>query len=151
MPARLVKTGGWAHTLRLIATLSVAALTACATPPQRQAADEPKAERINPVRGQAEAIASGEKHYARHCASCHGEGATKPGPAADLRNIGRTCRRLTEPGLQQRCHLDADVYFLKTVEEGKLRLGIRHMPAWKDLISTEEAWAIQAFIETRPR
>lgn len=147
MPARLVSPGRpRSAALAGLAALLLAAAQACTLP---ASAPDSKAERGNPLRGDPQRIAAGAAAYAQSCARCHGEDATRPGPAADLRLIGRYCGRLDDPGLKQRCLLDADAWFLKSVEEGKVRLGIRHMPAWKRQLSTELIWSIQAYVESR--
>lgn len=105
----------------------------------------------NPYRGNPLAVEIGRSAYAQACARCHGEEASTMGPAADLRLLGRYCNRIADPTLRGRCVRDADFYFLKTVREGKLRLGIRHMPAWGDRLAQPLAWSIQAFIEARRR
>lgn len=107
----------------------------------------------NPYRGATDAreqvLAVGATAYAQACARCHGAEAMPPAPAADLRIIGRYCNRLGDPALRARCLDDADAYFLKTVKEGKVRLDIRHMPAWKHLLSERQIWAIQLYTESR--
>lgn len=104
----------------------------------------------NPYRNDPGAVlAVGESAYAQACARCHGQDATAPGPAADLRLVGRYCNRVAEGALRNRCRDDADAYFSKTVRDGKVRLGIRHMPAFEDVIPPDLTWAIQSFIESR--
>jgi mono/diheme cytochrome c family protein len=44
---------------------------------------------------------------------------------------------------------DNDHYFKKIVQDGKVVVGVRHMPAWRDALLQEDVWAIQAFIESR--
>ena len=44
---------------------------------------------------------------------------------------------------------DNDTYFSKTVQQGKVIVGVMHMPPWKDVLSQELVWAIQRFIESR--
>lgn len=103
----------------------------------------------NPYRGDAQAIAIGREAFNQSCAACHGVDAdASRSPAPDLRRIGRACRRVTHPALQRRCHSDADYYFRTTVEKGKTKLGIEHMPPWKGVLSTELIWAIRSFVET---
>jgi mono/diheme cytochrome c family protein len=105
----------------------------------------------NPYRGQAGVMAAGEAAYARHCAECHGENATRPvaeGP--DLRRLNSFCKRLQDPALKDHCLRDVDRYFLTSVLEGKRRAGLMHMPAWRDVLPPETIWAIRSFTETRP-
>jgi mono/diheme cytochrome c family protein len=105
----------------------------------------------NPYRGDAVAIRLGAAAYELHCATCHGENATRPvaeGP--DLRRLNSFCSLLSEAPLRQHCLRDVDTYFLHSVREGKLRAGQMHMPAWKDILPQELIWAIRSFTETRP-
>lgn len=105
----------------------------------------------NPYRGDAVAIGVGAAAYEQHCATCHGESATRPvaeGP--DLRRLNGFCNRLTEAPLRQHCLRDVDSYFLHSVREGKLRAGQMHMPAWKHVLPQELIWAIRSFTESRP-
>lgn len=111
--------------------------------------DEWRAE--NPYRGDARAIAAGQTLYAAHCARCHGEDASGRGPAADLRVLGRYCRRIADEDLRRRCARDADDYFRRSVLFGKVRLGIVHMPPWKDVLSQEAVWALRSFVGTRDK
>lgn len=97
-------------------------------------------------------LARGAQAYGQHCAQCHGDAAVQPsaeGP--DLRRLDSFCRRLHDPQLKTRCQFDVDSYFSLSVQEGKVRAGVVHMPAWKTQISADTAWAIQRFVETRPR
>ncbi|TVT75900.1 MAG: c-type cytochrome [Denitromonas halophila] len=103
----------------------------------------------NPYRNDPRAIAIGRDAFNQSCASCHGVDAdASRSPAPDLRRIGRLCARVPEPDLKRRCLADADVYFRSTVEKGKIKLGIEHMPPWKDILPTELIWAIRSFVET---
>ncbi len=149
MPARLVSQRALRPTLGIgLATLLALTVQACSTlsiaPPTRTTDAW-----TNPLRGDAASIDAGAVAYAQSCARCHGKEATQPGPAANLRLIGRYCGRLDDPTLKQRCTEDADAYFLKSVEDGKVRLDVRHMPGWKGQLSTEQVWAIQAYVESR--
>lgn len=105
----------------------------------------------NPYRSLPAAAKIGEAAYARHCASCHGEGAVTPsaeGP--ELRRLNTFCNRLKDPSLKDRCLRDVDTYFMRSVLEGKIRAGSVHMPGWKDVLPQETIWAIRSFTETRP-
>ena len=107
----------------------------------------------NPYRGQAAAetaLALGQAAYNQACARCHGvDASTNAAPAPDLRNLDRGCRRIADPTLKARCQADNDAYFAKTVRQGKVILGVTHMPPWQGVLSQELAWAIQVFIESR--
>ena len=93
---------------------------------------------------------AGEAAYAQACARCHGaDASTNAAPAPDLRNLDRGCRRIADPALKARCQADNDAYFAKTVRQGKVILGVTHMPPWQGVLSQELAWAIQVFVESR--
>ena len=84
------------------------------------------------------------------CARCHGaDASTNAAPAPDLRNLNRSCRRIADAELKAWCLRDNDAYFAKTVREGKIIVGVTHMPPWQGVLSQELAWAIQVFIESR--
>lgn len=105
----------------------------------------------NPYRGNASVIAPGEVAYQAHCASCHGDEASRSvAEAPDLRRLNLFCLRLKDEALHQRCLKDVDTYYLHSVREGKVRAGVVHMPAWKDQLSPHEIWAIRTFVESRP-
>jgi mono/diheme cytochrome c family protein len=106
---------------------------------------------VNPYRGDAAAAAIGGQAYARHCAQCHGSESARTVPEApDLRRLNSTCNRLNQAALRPRCLADVDAYYLMSVREGKLRAGLRHMPAWEGQLPQETIWAIRSFTETRP-
>ncbi len=97
-------------------------------------------------------LTQGRQAYAQHCASCHGNDGVNPSAEApDLRRLNSFCLRLKTPVLATRCQQDVDAYFSQSVQEGKVRAGLVHMPAWKDVLAPQTAWAIQRFVETRPR
>lgn len=103
----------------------------------------------NPYRGNLDAIAIGREAFNQACATCHGldaDGSRMPAP--DLRRIGRSCTRLVPGDWKRRCESDADHYFKHSVEAGKVKVGIRHMPAWKGILSVELIWAIRTFAES---
>lgn len=100
----------------------------------------------------AQVQADGRAAYARHCARCHGADAVRPmAEAPDLRRLNSVCVRLKNEALARRCQQDVDAYFSQSVQEGKVRAGIEHMPAWRDTLAPGTAWAIQLFIEAQPR
>lgn len=103
----------------------------------------------NPYRDNSEVLAAGEVAYERYCAECHGERSTRPvaeGP--DLRRLNSFCKRLADVPLRGLCLRDVDTYFLRSVHEGKLRAGLMHMPAWKDVLPQETIWAIRSYTES---
>jgi mono/diheme cytochrome c family protein len=146
-----------ARLLTAAAVLSLAAsLCAAAPPPPAAAADTlrlpappmPWPEE-NPYRGNKLAVAIGRDAFNHFCARCHGLNAdASRSPAPDVRRIGGTCKRVRDPALQQRCTQDADVYFRDSVLKGKVKVGVRHMPAWQDVLTPELVWAIRSYVES---
>ena len=135
------------------ALLGLAPLAALATEPVpaglRPLADGWLA--VNPYRGDAAAASIGGQAYSRHCAQCHGTDSARTVPEApDLRRLNSFCNRLNQEALKPRCLADVDRYYLLSVREGKLRAGLRHMPAWEGQLPQETIWAIRSFTETRP-
>ena len=89
--------------------------------------------------------------YGQHCARCHGaESANSVSEGPDLRRLNSFCNQLNRAELKPRCLADVDRYFLLSVREGKVRSGLRHMPAWEGVLPQETLWAIRSFTETRP-
>ncbi len=103
----------------------------------------------NPYRGDARATAAGQTLFVAHCQRCHGENASGRGPAPDLRVLGRYCMRIADKELHARCMRDADDYFRRSVLFGKVRMGVVHMPPWKDVLSQEAIWALRTYVGTR--
>ena len=105
----------------------------------------------NPYRGNAGAASIGGVAYAQHCAQCHGaDSARSVAEAPDLRRLNHFCNRLNQAALKPLCLADVDRYYLLSVREGKVRAGLRHMPAWEGVLPQETLWAIRSFVETRP-
>lgn len=106
---------------------------------------------VNPYRGDADAARIGGSAYEQHCAKCHGaDGARTVAEAPDLRRLNNFCKQLRQDDLKPLCLADVDRYYLLSVREGKLRAGLRHMPAWEGVLPQETLWAIRSFTETRP-
>lgn len=104
----------------------------------------------NPYRGNAGVIAQGQQHFETHCASCHGHEASQATPEGpDLRRLDSFCLRLKDAVLKSHCVQDVDTYFLQSVREGKVRAGVRYMPAWEGVLSQEQMWAIKTYVESR--
>jgi len=103
----------------------------------------------NPYRGIALAAVIGRDAFNQTCAVCHGPDAdASKSPAPDLRRLGRTCKRVRDTTLKQRCLQDVDVYFRNSVLKGKVKVGVRHMVAWEGILTPEVIWAIRTFIES---
>lgn len=104
----------------------------------------------NPYRGNPEAVAIGQQAYNQACARCHGaDASTNAAPAPDLRQLNRYCKRIGDAELKAACLRDNDAYFAKTVRNGKIIVGVTHMPPWQGVLKQELAWAIQTFVEFR--
>ncbi len=103
----------------------------------------------NPYRGNPLAAAVGRSAFNQSCAGCHGQDADGArAPAPDLRRLGRSCQRVQNLALKQRCIEDVDHHFRTSVLRGKVKVGVRHMPAWEPVLPPEVVWAIRTFIET---
>jgi len=106
--------------------------------------------KTNPFRELPVAVDIGRSAFNQSCARCHGTDANPSGaPAPDLRQLERGCRRIGDAEIKARCMADNDTYFSKSVREGKIIVGVTHMPPWKSVLSQEIVWSIQAFIESR--
>lgn len=104
----------------------------------------------NPYRGNPLALTIGQQAYNQACARCHGaDASTNAAPAPDLRQLNRFCKRISDAELNAACLRDNDAYFAKTVRNGKIIVGVTHMPPWQGVLKQELAWAIQVFIESR--
>jgi mono/diheme cytochrome c family protein len=90
---------------------------------------------VNPLSGNAKAIASGKSWFRGVCASCHGgraDGQGERGTGADLRKLQLGFRR-----------------YVQTVKNGRQVQGrIQGMPAWGGLIDDKTIYEIGAYLET---
>lgn len=106
----------------------------------------------NPYRGNPRAADIGRQAFNRACARCHGpDGDNKGQVGPDLLKLDRACSRIADPAIRQMCIVDNDQYFLKSVQDGKTRVGVVHMPAWKDVLPPAAIWTIRTFLESRSR
>ncbi len=102
----------------------------------------------NPYRGNEAVAAIGKEIFTENCVRCHGADATgRSSIGANLQLVGRFCRRISDETLVPRCLADADDYFRRSVQGGKIRLGLTYMPPWKDVFSQEEIWALRTYVE----
>jgi len=106
---------------------------------------------VNPYRGNAQAVEVGNSAFHQACARCHGVDANPSGslPAPDLRQLHRFCGRIADTNLRARCMSDNDHFFNTSVQEGKVIVGVVHMPRWKETLNQQTIWAIQTYIESR--
>lgn len=83
------------------------------------------------------AVRIGAVGYSQNCARCHGLEGVSGGMAPDLR------------------YLDADAYgdewYVDRVRNGVTQNGGVKMPPFDDILNQEAAWAIRAYLETRPQ
>ena len=106
----------------------------------------------NPYRGNARAAEIGRSAFNQACSRCHGVDAVNKGQVGpDLLRMDRSCPRIADPVVRQMCILDQDDFFLKSVQDGKTRVGVVHMPAWKDVLPPAAIWTIRTFLESRSR
>lgn len=103
----------------------------------------------NPVRGDERVLPQGAAAFEKHCAQCHGHESSQTPEGPDLRRLDTFCRKLQDPGLKDHCLKDVDTYYWRSVLEGKVRAGLRHMPAWQDVLPEDTIWAIKTYIESR--
>jgi mono/diheme cytochrome c family protein len=110
----------------------------------------PPAGEGNPYRGNARAAEIGRTLFNQTCARCHGVDAVSrnmPGP--DLTRLDKACRPIADPAVRAHCLADNDAYFLDSVQNGKVRVGVSHMPAWKTVLSPQLIWTLRTFVESR--
>ncbi len=103
----------------------------------------------NPYRGNATAAALGRSIFNQTCARCHGiDAVSKNLPGPDLTRLDRACRRIADPTIKALCLADNDAFFLDSARNGKVRVGVTHMPSWKNVLSDQHLWAIRTFLES---
>ena len=92
----------------------------------------------NPVKSDAESIASGKELWAKHCQSCHGKSGKGDGSkAAQLKT---TPEDLSKPEIQKQ---PDGAFFFKTSE------GREDMPSFKKKITDEDdIWALVNYIRS---
>ncbi|MGL4410027.1 MAG: c-type cytochrome [Zoogloea sp.] len=110
----------------------------------------PEVVRENPYRQNPEAIALGRSLFNQNCARCHGADAINQGQVGpDLTKLERACLSLQVPEQKQQCLRDNDHFFFQSVQEGKRRVGVEHMPPWAGVLNPQQIWAIRSFVESR--
>ena len=88
--------------------------------------------RLNPMAGDAQAVAAGRKLYVQHCAECHGTAAEGGAKAPSLR------------ALEVQDAAPGTLFWI--VSNGVIRRG---MPAWSKLPEPER-WQIVSFLKSLP-
>jgi mono/diheme cytochrome c family protein len=104
----------------------------------------PYAAMTNPAARTGATVRRGAKIYAANCVSCHGTSG---------QGDGRTGRNLSPPPgnlvwLSQMPVSRWDPFMYWTVAEGGTAFGTA-MPAYKETLSTEDIWAVIAYVEAR--
>lgn len=106
--------------------------------------------KTNPYRGNTDVVPTGRAIFNQSCAVCHGGDAIgNRSPAPDLRRLDGFCRRIVDEPIRQHCLSDVDVYFHKTVLEGKTIVHTVHMPPWRGVLTEEQIWSVKTFIESQ--
>lgn len=102
----------------------------------------PYAGMTNPLRPKRKTLEMGEAIYKEHCAACHGSDGAGDGPAG---------RSLSPPPgnlvwLSDVPERQWDEFMFWTISEGGTALGTS-MPAYKQLLTREQIWAVTAYIQ----
>lgn len=95
----------------------------------------PELLKVNPYRGNPDAIAIGQSAYGQNCARCHGLDAISGGIAPDLRYLDEG-----EAG---------DEWFMERYHKGAVRDGKVYMPAMGETLGQKAGWAIRAWLDTK--
>lgn len=90
--------------------------------------------KVNPYRGNKEAIEIGQEAFTENCARCHGLEAKSGGIAPDLRFLPKGD--------------DGDEWFQHRVINGSVRDGRVYMPKMYPTLSQEGLWCIRSWLET---
>ena len=92
----------------------------------------------NPVKADAESLATGKELWAKHCQSCHGK--TGKGDGSKAAQLKTTPDDLSKPDIQKQ---PDGAFFYKTSE------GREDMPSFKKKIpDQEDIWAVVNYIRT---
>lgn len=103
---------------------------------------EPYDSMTNPLPKTHETLEKGKAVYAEHCASCHGDQGAGDGEAGrDLSPPPGNLVWLSDVPEKQ-----WDAYMYWSTAEGGIILGT-DMPAYKDTLSSDEIWAVTAYIQ----
>jgi mono/diheme cytochrome c family protein len=134
-------TKGTAQCL-LVAFVAAAGTTPCAVrafdPTWRAPAKDAK--RKNPIRADAESIATGAALYKRQCAACHGATGAGDGPA--VAELSRKPESLKDPELAKES--DGEIFW-------KLTVGKKPMPSFVQWLSEDDRWHVINYVRTLAR
>ena len=95
----------------------------------------------NPYRGDAASVARGELLWTLHCVSCHGPEAVGDGPASAL--LPKRPKDLTM--------IAPAPIFPDGIVAFRISQGKNTMPAWQDVLQTEQIWDLVSFIRSKSR
>lgn len=98
----------------------------------------------NPLPTVGATVERGAKVYAANCASCHGQTGLGDGPAGH----GLNPPPVSLAWLSRMPMANWDPFMFWTVEEGGAAYGTA-MPAFKESLSKDDAWAVIAYIQAR--
>lgn len=98
----------------------------------------------NPLPKRAETVERGAAVYLQNCASCHG--ATGRGDGPQGRQLSPRPANLA--WLSRMPMVEWDPFMVWTVSEGGAPLGTA-MPAFKDVLSKDDIWAVIAYIQAQ--
>jgi mono/diheme cytochrome c family protein len=96
----------------------------------------------NPLPRRKEVLDHGAKIYTEHCATCHGDSGAGNGPGG--RNLAPPPGNLV--WLSDVPERQWDEFMVWTIAEGGTALGTS-MPAYRELLSQEDIWAVTAYIQ----
>ncbi|MCB0172165.1 MAG: cytochrome c [Anaerolineae bacterium] len=98
----------------------------------------------NPLAGNAEAIAAGQKIYEANCVTCHGPQGEGDGPAAAA--LDPQPASLADKAMMQ--DLSDGYLFWRVSEGGAMPPFNSAMLAWKGTLSEEEIWQVISYVRT---
>lgn len=105
---------------------------------------EPYTDLTNPMPKRYETLRLGRAIYTEHCAPCHGKGGA--GDGEDGKGLDPSPGNLVWLSDVPEKQWDPFIYW--TTAEGGIQLGTA-MPAYKDLLSREDIWAVSAYIQAK--
>jgi len=105
---------------------------------------EPYTDLTNPMPKRYETLRLGRAIYTEHCAPCHGKGGA--GDGEDGKGLDPSPGNLVWLSDVPEKQWDPFIYW--TTAEGGIQLGTA-MPAYKDLLSREDIWAVSSYIQAK--
>lgn len=105
---------------------------------------EPYTSVSNPLPVSQATVEKGATVYSENCASCHGKSGLGDGEAG--RDLSPPPGNLTWLSQMPMAQWDSFMYW--TIAEGGTQFGTA-MPAFKDILSEDDIWAVTAYIQAR--